>query len=173
VPKRDLESLPSLDQRAEDAISPAEISFVQHTQSIHHPRSVFGRTLSCVGNSAPQSGRRLVECASRRSNSGNLNCYDPRHDIKGQLVAGHGPPSKKHNNVQQSLSLRPEKVARTSGSMLLPEVRPPLGTTEGVSCECAVTTGLFGNVISEPGGAFTHPFSFRFLYLWSKKKTLL
>ena len=49
--------------------------------------------------------------------------------------------------------------------MLLPAVRPLLGTPEGVSYECAVTTGLFGNGGLEPGGAFTHQFGFVFVVL--------
>jgi hypothetical protein len=46
-----------LDQRAEGAISPAEISVVQHKQSqqytIHvHSPSALGVTWNCVGNSS-------------------------------------------------------------------------------------------------------------------------
>jgi hypothetical protein len=56
--------------------------------------------------------------------------------------------------------------------MLLPAVRPLLGTPEGVSCECAVTTGLFGNGGLEPGGAFTHQFGFVFVVQTGKRDIL-
>ena len=57
--------------------------------------------------------------------------------------------------------------------MLLPAVRPLLGTPEGVSCECAVTTGLFGNGGLEPGGASLINLVSFFVVQNRKKKTFL